>query len=475
MTHTGKAPVESGSGLAGWLRRPFRGIAKWLRDVSVEDVVDRRNAPAIQLLLIFFGIALPANWVYILCSRPIPADWYTVVALDLLTSLVALGCLVMIRYGAFRGAIKLFLGTILSTQALVYYSLGTYVQLDKSALMLTLVISGLVLGRRAMWVSYLLIQCLFVIGWITDYNNSDMPAEWLHDALTNAPSLPISYGIVAIMLDRTIAALRESLSESEQRGVELRREMLEREQTQQQLIHAQKLEATGRLVSGITHDFNNVLDLVIGFTRQRHMILETGSAAEQLRALEEALNDAEAAAQRGVALTRKLLTFSRNDLLRIDTFDVRSAIAELKPMLKQLFPPGIRLEYQPGETEALIRLDRSEFELMLLNIAANARDAMAGQGCFSIAVSRPSPQWVKIVLADTGPGMDAYTRERMFEPFFSTKESGFGTGLGLSLIRDLMIAADGTIEAESEPGEGARFILNFPFADSSEAETGQRT
>ncbi len=446
-------------------RGPLQRVREWLAAAPIADAVDRRNAPVMQLLLLFYGVALPSNWAWHLSSRPIPTGWGIVLALDLMTAATAFVSVALIRRGAFRLAIRLFLVAMLCSQALAYHKLGTQAQLiDQTAMILILVISGLVLGRRALWIAYGLVQLVFAVGWITDANNAQQSEQWISNALNNAPSLLVSYGIIAIVLDRTVTALRESLAESDARGRELQREMAERERAQSQLIHAQKLEATGRLASGVAHDFNNVLDLVLGFARQRHALREAGSAQEQIEALDGALEGAEAAAQRGVALTRKLLTFSRNDLLRIETFDAREVLAELKPMLRQLFPPTVQLRIEPGNAEAPVRLDRGEFELMMLNLAANARDAMPDGGSFTIEVARPDADTVEIVLADTGHGMDAHTRQRIFEPFFSTKDASVGTGLGLSVIRDLVKVAGGEIAVDSAPGQGARFVLRFPAA-----------
>lgn len=445
---------------------PLQRLRHWLGAAPIAHAVDRRNAPVMQLLLLFYGIALPANWAWHLSSRPIPVGWGIVLALDLMTATTAFICVAMIRYGAFRVATRVFLTVLLCSQALAYHKLGTQAQLiDQTAIILILVISGLVLGRRALWTAFVLVQLVFAIGWITDAGNAQQSAQWVRNALNNAPSLLVSYGIIAIVLDRTVTALRESLAESDGRGRELQREMEQRELAQAQLIHAQKLEATGRLASGIAHDFGNILDLVLGFARQRDALRDAGSAREQADALYGALDAVETSALRGVALTRKLLTFSRNDLLRSETFDVREALEGVRPMLRQLFPPTVALLVEQGNARLPVRMDRGEFELMLLNIAANSRDAMPDGGTFSISTFRTSTDQVEIVLDDTGSGMDTATMQRIFEPFFSTKQRGAGTGLGLSVIRDLVQASEGTIDVDSALQRGTRITLNFPLVE----------
>ena len=439
-------------------------VLTWLGSAPIADEVDRRNAPVMQLLLLFYGIALPANWAWHLSSRPIPKGWTIVLVLDLITASLALFSVFLIRRGKFRPAIKLFVGAQLASLTLAYHMLGAQAQLiDQVSVILVLVISGLVLGRRALWTAFCLLLVVFAIGFVTDANNSKQTEQWISNSLRNAPSLVLSYLIITIILDRTLTALRESLAESKARQRELQREMAERERTQAQLIHAQKLEATGRLASGVAHDFNNILDVILGFSSQRHRLQELSDERERTDGLAGALDGVEVAARRGTALSRKLLSFSRRDLLKLETFDLSAALVELRPMLRQLFPPEVRLEYAGGDEILPVRMDRSELELMVLNIAANARDAMPDGGHFSMTVRR-SDGHAEIAMADDGQGMDDTVKRHIFEPFFTTKSAADGTGLGLSVIRDLIAAAGGDIRVESEPGKGTTFHLRLPLA-----------
>jgi signal transduction histidine kinase len=418
-----------------------------------------------QLLLLFYGVALPSNWAWHLSSRAIPQGWTIVLLLDLFTATLAFVCVAMIRRGRFHPAIRLFLGALLASLGLAFHKLGAQAQLiDQTALILTLAIGGLVLGRRALWTVFALLMMVFALGFIADAHNASKTGQWIGNALRNAPSLLLSYLIITAILDRTITALRESLDESNARGRELQREMAERERTQLQLIHAQKMEASGRLASGIAHDFNNILDVVLGFSRQRHALRDEGSHAEQAIALDEALEGVEVAARRGVAITRKLLSFGRNDVLKIEVFDAGQALLEMFRMLHQLFPPSVRLELLGGSEPMPVHLDRSEFELMILNIAANARDAMPDGGRFEVKVSRVSPGSVEIALADSGHGMDEHVRQRVFAPFFSTKDAADGTGLGLAVVHDLVKVAGGEIRVDSVVGEGSVFMIRLPAA-----------
>lgn len=437
----------------------------WLRSAPISDAVDRRNAPAMQLLLLFYGVALPANWLWHLSSRPIPPGWTIVLLLDLATASLAFVAVAMIRQGRFRPAITLFLGALLASLALAFHKLGAQAQLiDQTSVVLTLTIAGLVLGRRALWTVFALLMLVFAIGFTTDALNVSRSDQWVANALRNAPSLVLSYLIITAILDRTITALRESLTESNARGRELLREMAERERTQSRLIHSQKMEVSGRLATGVAHDFNNILDVVLGFAHQRHALRDGGDPTEQAAGLDDALEGVEIAAHRGTAITRRLLSFSRADVLKIEVFNADQALLELQPMLRQLFPPSVHFALQAGPDPLPVRLDRSEFDLMVLNIAANARDAMPDGGEFRITALATGTDRVQITLADSGHGMDETVKRHLFEPFFSTKPAAEGTGLGLAVIDDLVTAAGGDIHCDSEPGQGAVFTIGLPFA-----------
>ncbi|GAB3349462.1 sensor histidine kinase [Lysobacter tyrosinilyticus] len=448
----------------------WKRIREWLANAPITDPVDRRNAPVMQLLLLFYGLLLPANWAWRLASGgEINEARMLIFAIDMLIAAMAWVSIAMIRRGRFRPAIMLFLALQLISLEIVFFRTGVLSQaIDPAPTMLTLVISGLVLGRRALWIAYGLLMCVFATGFMVEVNQALKTGIPIGVALVNVPAVLISYGLITIILDRSIKALRESLSEANEGRRQLQHEMLERERAQSQLIHAQKMEASGRLASGIAHDFSNILDVVLGFARQRHHADELGSAHERAMAMQESLEGVEVAAQRGVTITRKLLTFSRRDVLLIEVFDAAQALLELRPLLRQMFPPSVRLELEPGDMPVPVRLDRSEFELMLLNIAANARDAMPDGGAFIGRVALTHGR-VEIALADTGRGMDEQVRARIFEPFFSTKQAGEGTGLGLAVTRDLVKAVGGEIEVESTPGQGTCFRIRLPLADAPPA------
>ncbi|TWI06344.1 histidine kinase/DNA gyrase B/HSP90-like ATPase [Luteimonas cucumeris] len=418
-----------------------------------------------QLLLLFYGTVVPVNWAWHLLTRPIAPGWTLVLVLDVIVAMLAFVSVALIRQGHFRIAIKLFVGASLASLMLAYHRLGTNALLiDQVMVILTLVISGLVLGRRALWTVFGILLLVFAIGYVADANNTERSEYWARNSWRNAPGLVLSYLLIAIILDRTLTALRESLADANARRRELQQEMAERERAQAQLIHAQKLEATGRLASGVAHDFNNILDVILGFSKQRHRIGEADDLRTQASELADTLEGVEIAARRGTAITRKLLSFSRSDLLRLEVFDAGQAIAELQPMLRQLFPPDVRVAYTAADMPLPVRLDRSEFELMILNIAANARDAMPDGGRFTVTTTRLADDAIEIAMADSGHGMDERVQRRIFEPFFTTKSAADGTGLGLAVIRDLITAGGGQIDVSSAVGAGATFRIHLPLA-----------
>jgi signal transduction histidine kinase len=445
-----------------------RGLI-WLRSAPISDPVDRRNAPVMQLLLLCYGVLLPLNWAWRIFARgALPDDGRMVILLmDVAVVALAWAGIALIRRGRLRPAVMLFLAPQLISLAVMFFLFGPQLDvIDPAPIILPLVIAALVLGRAALWATFGLLMLTFAIGFGTEVAEAGNTPQALRAALLNAPSVLISHLLITAVLDRTVTALRESLAESESRGRDLQREMAERERAQAQLIHAQKLEATGRLASGIAHDFGNILDVILGFARQRHDAGDLPDARQSRDALSESLEGVETAARRGTVMTRKLLGFSRADLLKPQTFDLRDVATDLQPMLRQLFPPSVRLALEAGDTPSPVHIDRSELEMMLLNVAANARDAMPHGGRFEVRVF-DADGMAGIRLADSGHGMDTQVQRRIFEPFFSTKDASVGTGLGLSVIQDLVRAAGGDIRVDSAPGHGTTFVIRLPRAGNA--------
>lgn len=449
----------------------LRRVSDWLQRVPLDEPMDRRNAATLQVLFLFLGITVPLNWWRHLSAGMLAPQFQPFIAADIVAALLCWLCLWLIRRGALRGAIALFVTAQLGAASVGYATTG--VLIDQTAQMLTLVIAGLILGRRALWTVFLMLLGVVLIG----VGVALIPNAGAEQALTRAavllPSFFMSYLVITLVLDRSIAALREALAESKARGARLENEMREREQAQAQLIEAQKLEATGRLASGVAHDFDNILALMAAFSSERHRVDPGADAHARADALAQALEGVEQASQRGMALTRKLLTFARPQPATLDTVDVGRALAELAPMLRQTFGPDVRVRVPRVDAALPIRIDRHHFDLALLNLASNARDAMPDGGTFEASAGDAADGGVEIVLRDDGHGMHEAVRQRIFEPFFSTKAAGSGTGLGLAVVHSLVTGAGGTIEVESAPGAGTTFRIRLPRAP--DAQRAQRS
>jgi two-component system, cell cycle sensor histidine kinase and response regulator CckA len=243
----------------------------------------------------------------------------------------------------------------------------------------------------------------------------------------------------------------------------------------QQLQQAQKLEAIGQLAGGISHDFNTLLNVMLGYSE----LLKAELPAVDLR--RERVEQIETAAQMGAVLTKQLLAFSRKHAVAPQVIDLSKAVAGLEPMLRRVLPEDIELEaHYSGET-CPVKVDPGHVQQVILNLATNARDAMPRGGNLTIEVRtveldeayvQQHPlitpgRYEMLAVSDTGVGMDAETANHIFEPFFTTKETGKGTGLGLSTVYGIVKQSRGDIFVYSEPGLGSIFKVYFPR--SSEA------
>jgi PAS domain S-box-containing protein len=249
-------------------------------------------------------------------------------------------------------------------------------------------------------------------------------------------------------------------------------DITERKQLEQNLLHASKLEAVGRLTGGIAHDFNNMLSVVIGNLDLLQKTLE-GNEKGQRRA-----RMAMEGAQRCADLTHRLLAFSRRQPLQSSTIDVKAIMPGLLELLRRTLGERINVTLRDDGEIWPIQVDRAQLEAALLNLAVNARDAMPDGGDLTIEVAnrvveeggRIAPgEYVMISVTDTGIGMPPQVMERVFEPFFTTKESGKGTGLGLSMVYGFVQQSRGEVELESAPDAGTTIRIHLPRAAGSTA------
>jgi signal transduction histidine kinase/ActR/RegA family two-component response regulator len=272
------------------------------------------------------------------------------------------------------------------------------------------------------------------------------------------------------------ARLEESLvsrRELEAQHRELRREVAAREKLEEQLRHAQKLEAVGTLAGGVAHDFNNLLSVINGYAAMALTELPDGHAAR------EELQEILAAGGRAAILTRQLLAFGRRQVLRPEVVDLNDVVSGIEKMLRRLIPENIELVTSRARDLGRVRLDPGQLEQALVNLVVNARDAMPEGGRIQVATAdvvisegdaRLGPDaapgaYVRLSVKDDGAGMDEETRARCFEPFFTTKAPGQGTGLGLSTVYGIVSQSRGFVLVDSAPGRGSTFDLYFPATE----------
>jgi signal transduction histidine kinase len=327
-----------------------------------------------------------------------------------------------------------------------------------------LLFAGLVLGRAGIWVTMASYLPILALGtWVDSQAAGGGLA--MDQALSTLAQPMLASLIVALILDR--------LASKMERGKRLNRdlaaicarledEIREHQRSQMQLVHSQRVDALGRLASGVAHDFSNLLAVVLGYVHHAERV--AGDNGE----IRGFLDDMKRVTRRGQDLNSKLLTLARSDELDVETFDAGQVIERLLPLLRRMFAPGVVLRLEPATAPAPVRLDRAGFEAVLLNMAKNADDALDGRGEFRLRTTVAGDE-VCVLVEDTGRGMTAETATRAFEPFFSTKPRGQGTGIGLATAYRVVTEAGGRIDIDSSPGEGARFSIRLPLASAPQA------
>ena len=239
-------------------------------------------------------------------------------------------------------------------------------------------------------------------------------------------------------------------------------DLSDRQALEAQLYHAQKQDALGRLVSGVVHDFSNLLTAIGGSTE---LAMRDAGSATQRADLEEVLK----ASQRAAVLTRQLMSFSRREKLEPQVLDLNGIISDAGGLLQRLIGPQVEVRFTLADNLHPIKGHPGQIEQILVNLAVNARDAMPGGGRLTfetanVATTVGGNRHVRLIVTDTGTGMDELTKARLFEPFFTTKDPGKGTGLGLATVNSIVSRASGRIAVESEPGAGTTFRIEFPAA-----------
>jgi signal transduction histidine kinase len=245
----------------------------------------------------------------------------------------------------------------------------------------------------------------------------------------------------------------------------LKRREAEEEELKEQLSNAQKMEAIGTLAGGIAHDFNNILTAIIGYGEMLRMDIDKDSPLKER--VEQILN----AAQRAANLTQGLLTFSRKQLIEPRPVELNESVHRIQKLLTRLIREDIEIRVSLAEEDLVVMANPGQMEQVLMNLVTNARDVMPEGGLIKISTecvelsedffkTRDSVmpgRYAVLSVADTGTGMDEKTKEKIFDPFYTTKEVGKGTGLGLSMVYGIITQHKGYIDVSSTPGEGTTF------------------
>ena len=270
-------------------------------------------------------------------------------------------------------------------------------------------------------------------------------------------------------LGRLVPSVQRALRERDERRERKRAEEA-LAQSERQFRQAQKMEAVGRLAGGIAHDFNNLLTVIMGYSHV--LATELGRHHPLYNKIEET----QKAGERAAMLVRQLLAFSRKQPLEPKHLTINTVVSNLEGMLQRLIRADIRLIIRLDPGNGQVRADQAQLEQVLMNLVVNARDAMPNGGTLTIETAQvelaktplyhvdplPPGSYVKMSVEDTGSGMDRETQAHIFEPFFSTKEEGKGSGLGLSTVFGIVTQSGGAIDVTSRVRHGTRFDIFFP-------------
>ncbi|RAK36855.1 PAS domain S-box-containing protein [Actinoplanes lutulentus] len=280
----------------------------------------------------------------------------------------------------------------------------------------------------------------------------------------------------------SVAPIRDSAGEISGAAVVIRditaaKEAAEKQRAIEERTHqAQRMESLGKLAGGVAHDFNNILAIIVNYT---DFAVEEAAGNE---ALSDDLKHVRNAADRAINLTRQLLTFTRGDTIQPQDVDLNEALAEVQAMLGRTIGAHINLITVPSADPVTVFADPGQVQQILLNLAINARDAMPDGGTLVLEANAaaldggeldmqpplPAGTYARLLVSDTGEGMPPEVAERIFEPFYTTKPTGKGTGLGLATVYGIVTEACGSLNVYSEPGVGTTFRIYLPLVTSPE-------
>ena len=424
-------------------------------------------------------------------GREVPRSWlraYWWVCAPVLTALWMAQTWTLEHHGFAHPSLH----TIVEAKLLVVFVPGAALRLVAMAWLLDY-------GRRHRVLGALLAGACFFLHAIgslivpVQYHYSFFPA-WMH-LFWFVHILGVSVGSIVLFFNTQLRDLREAEGKLQrandaleervrQRTAELlaSNEMLVKEaaerrraeqaayQSEEQLRQGMKMEAVGRLAGGIAHDFNNLLTVILGQAERARRAIPKEHTAHAL------LDDVTQAGERAAGLIRQLLAFGRKQRLEPSVLDLNEEVRSLEAMVRRIIGDDVRVRALVDDEPAWVKVDRTQIGQVLLNLAANARDAMPRGGELTLRVettivldkdavrqglSVPGP-YVRLIVADTGHGMDAETAAHIFEPFFTTKADGRGTGLGLATVYGIVTQSGGAISVRSTPGEGTTFEILLP-------------
>jgi PAS domain S-box-containing protein len=315
-------------------------------------------------------------------------------------------------------------------------------------------------------------------------DRAQQPEDWWSD------TEGMAYEAVHLRADGTAVPVLVSvtpLGDHEHSGsyVVTVQDLTDLKRTEERLRRAQRMEAVGRLAGGVAHEVNNMMTIILGFSD----LLSRG-----LKALDDRHREVEEirkAALRAARITTQLLTFSRQQVLLPTDLRLKQVVEEMVPVLRLMLPANVKVETSLAPLDAVVRADRSQMEQVLINLAFNARDAMASGGTIKvttearrldeaagqrlIGIPIPPGRYGLVSVQDTGHGMDQTTLAQVFEPFFTTKAVGLGTGLGLSTVYSIVKQSGGYVWVESNPGEGTRFTVCLPEVRGGGVESAEES
>ncbi|HEY9070876.1 MAG TPA: response regulator [Candidatus Ozemobacteraceae bacterium] len=258
-------------------------------------------------------------------------------------------------------------------------------------------------------------------------------------------------------------------------------DITERKRLETQLLQAQRMESVGRLAGGVAHDFNNLLGVIIGYAE---MALSKIDASDPLHA---DLTEIHEAATRSARVTQQLLAFARKQAIHPVVIDLNASVEKMLKMLRRLIGENITLSWLPGADPCQVQIDLAQLDQILINLCANARDAIRGAGRITIETARatqaewetasgcpcPPGDYVVLRVRDDGMGMSPESLSHLFEPFYTTKDLGKGTGLGLATVYGIVRQNGGYIDVHSQPGSGTSFSICLPRHDAAQTPTAR--